>query len=84
MTVTYAHEPFTDFTEAKNKTAFGESLAFVNTQLGKHYPLVINGEKIEADRKIFPLTRQIKKRSLGTRLQRIKSLLKKRCKPHCI
>ncbi len=62
MTVSYAHEPFTDFTEAKNKTAFQESLAFVNTQLGKHYPLVINGEKLKRTARLFPLTRQIKKR----------------------
>lgn len=65
MTVTYAHEPFTDFTEAKNKTAFGESLAFVNTQLGKHYPLVINGEKIETDRKIISINPSNKEEIIG-------------------
>ncbi|WEY88325.1 L-glutamate gamma-semialdehyde dehydrogenase [Bacillus subtilis] len=65
MTVTYAHEPFTDFTEAKNKTAFGESLAFVNTQLGKHYPLVINGEKIETDRKIISINPANKEEIIG-------------------
>lgn len=65
MTVSYAHEPFTDFTEAKNKTAFQESLAFVNTQLGKHYPLIINGEQIETDRKIVSINPANKEEVIG-------------------
>lgn len=65
MTVSYAHEPFTDFKEAKHKTAFQESLAFVNTQLGKHYPLVINGEKIETDRKIVSINPANKEEVIG-------------------
>ena len=50
---------------SKNKTAFGESLAFVNTQLGKHYPLVINGEKIETDRKIISINPANKEEIIG-------------------
>lgn len=40
MVLQYSHEPFTNFKEGQHKKAFQESLAYVNTQLGKHYPLV--------------------------------------------
>ena len=60
MTVSYAHEPFTNFQEETNKQSFQEALAYVNSQLGKHYPLIINGEAIETDKRSFPSIRQIK------------------------
>ena len=61
MTVSYAHEPFTNFQEETNKQSFQEALAYVNSQLGKHYPLIINGEAIETDKRSFPSIRQIKR-----------------------
>ncbi|MDR7244124.1 L-glutamate gamma-semialdehyde dehydrogenase [Priestia megaterium] len=52
MVVSYSHEPFTNFKDENNKKAFQEALTYVNTQLGKTYPLVINGEKVETEEKI--------------------------------
>ena len=52
MVVSYSHEPFTNFKDENNKKAFQEALTYVNTQLGKTYPLVIDGEKVETEEKI--------------------------------
>ncbi len=62
MTVSYAHEPFTNFQEETNKQSFQEALAYVNSQLGKHYPLIINGEAIETDKKIISVNPADKKK----------------------
>ncbi|KXZ16997.1 L-glutamate gamma-semialdehyde dehydrogenase [Bacillus nakamurai] len=66
MTVSYAHEPFTNFQEETHKQSFQEALAYVNTQLGKHYPLIINGEKIETDKKIVSINPADKKEVIGS------------------
>ncbi|MEH6943899.1 L-glutamate gamma-semialdehyde dehydrogenase [Bacillus sp. JJ722] len=52
MVQTYKHEPFTDFTVEENKSAFIQALHKVESELGKTYPLIINGEKIFTDEKI--------------------------------
>ncbi|MGV2503420.1 L-glutamate gamma-semialdehyde dehydrogenase, partial [Priestia megaterium] len=52
MVFSYSHEPFTNFKEENNNKAFQEALTYVNTQLGKTYPLVIDGEKVETEEKI--------------------------------
>ncbi len=43
----FQNEPFTDFNRPENDEAFREALARVCSTLGKTYPLVIGGEKIE-------------------------------------
>ena len=53
MVVSYSHEPFTNFKDENNKQVFQEALTYVNTQLGKTYPLVINGEKVETEEKNY-------------------------------
>ncbi len=45
----FKNEPFTDFSQAENKAAMEEALERVRGELGKEYPLIINGEKIELD-----------------------------------
>ena len=40
-------EAFTDFSVAENEKAMKEALKTVRSQLGRTYPLVINGERIE-------------------------------------
>ena len=42
----FKNEPFTDFSTAENAGAMREALADVTSQLGREYPLVINGEHI--------------------------------------
>jgi 1-pyrroline-5-carboxylate dehydrogenase len=40
-------EPFTDFSLPENEKAMKEALKTVKAQLGRQYPLIINGERIE-------------------------------------
>ncbi len=50
--ISYKHEPFTDFTVNTNTEAYKAALELVKNQLGNHYPLVINGERITTEQKI--------------------------------
>src|SRR5919107_1383608 len=42
----FRNEPFTDFTKEENAQAMREAIAKVQSQLGREYPLVIGGERI--------------------------------------
>lgn len=42
----FRNEPFTDFSKAENKAAMLAALEKVGGELGKEYPILINGEKI--------------------------------------
>ncbi|AQX55847.1 L-glutamate gamma-semialdehyde dehydrogenase [Priestia flexa] len=65
MVRTYQHEPFTNFKDEKNQELFQEALSYVNTQLGKTYPLIINGERIETDEKTTSINPSNKKEVIG-------------------
>lgn len=52
MLLEYKNEPFVDFSKTENKVAMEAALRMVADQKGKHYPLVINGEKIDTEAKI--------------------------------
>jgi 1-pyrroline-5-carboxylate dehydrogenase len=43
----FRNEPFTDFSNEENARAFREALAKVQSELGREYPLVIGGERVE-------------------------------------
>jgi 1-pyrroline-5-carboxylate dehydrogenase len=43
----FRNEPFTDFSKEENARAMREALARVQTELGREYPLVIGGERVE-------------------------------------
>jgi 1-pyrroline-5-carboxylate dehydrogenase len=47
MTTEFRNEPLTDFTKEENAAAMRAAIDRVKTQLGKEYPLVIGGERIE-------------------------------------
>ncbi|WP_176585582.1 L-glutamate gamma-semialdehyde dehydrogenase [Priestia megaterium] len=66
MVVSYSHEPFINFKEENNTRRFQESLAYIKTQLGKHYPLVINGERIETDEKTLSFNPANKDEVIGS------------------
>ncbi|WP_028399787.1 L-glutamate gamma-semialdehyde dehydrogenase [Ectobacillus panaciterrae] len=66
MSLPYTHEPFTDFTKEENKKAFQEALCYVNSQLGKEYPLVIGGERITTDKKSVSINPANKEEIIGT------------------
>ncbi len=48
----FKNEPFTDFTEKKNRKAFEKALEDVRKRFSVEYPLIIGGEKLYADEKI--------------------------------
>jgi 1-pyrroline-5-carboxylate dehydrogenase len=43
----FRNEPFTDYTQPENAEAMKKAIAEVQSELGKEYPVIINGEKIE-------------------------------------
>ena len=43
----FRNEPFTDFSKEENARAMREALAQVKSELGRDYPLVVGGERIE-------------------------------------
>lgn len=45
----FKNEPFTDFSTRENKKAMEDAIAQVSGELGKEYPLIINGKKITLD-----------------------------------
>lgn len=47
MLIEFRNEPFTDFSAEANKQAMVDALRLVEAELGRTYPLVINGEKIQ-------------------------------------
>ena len=61
----YTHEPFTNFEDEKNKQAFQEALAYVQSQLGKDYPVVIGGEAVTTEEKIISINPANKEEIIG-------------------
>jgi 1-pyrroline-5-carboxylate dehydrogenase len=43
----FRNEPFTDFSKEENARAMREALAQVESELGRDYPLVVGGERVE-------------------------------------
>ncbi|NJP36135.1 L-glutamate gamma-semialdehyde dehydrogenase [Alkalicoccus luteus] len=52
MYTDYKHEPFTDFTKEENQKEFLEALAVVKQDIGKEYPLVIDGKDVTTKDKL--------------------------------
>ena len=48
----FKNEPFTDFTDKKNRKAFEKALSEVRKRFNMEFPLIIGGEKLYADDKI--------------------------------
>ena len=53
MLDSYKNEPLTDFSVSANREAFQAALDQVKSEIGRTYPLVIGGERIELD-ETFP------------------------------
>lgn len=51
----FKNEPLTDFTNKKNKKDFEKALAKIESQLGKEYDLLINGEHVKTEDKFNSL-----------------------------
>jgi 1-pyrroline-5-carboxylate dehydrogenase len=65
MVVPYTHEPFTDFTVEENKQLMLEAIKKVKADLGKEYPLIINGERIFTEGKIVSVNPSNKEEVIG-------------------
>src|SRR5215470_778192 len=48
----FRNEPFTDFTKEENAKAMHAAIEKVKSQLGRDYPLIIGGERINTDAKL--------------------------------
>lgn len=62
----YSHEPFTNFTEEKNIQEFNDALGFVQSQLGKHYPVIIGGKSITTEEKMQSINPANKEEVIGS------------------
>ncbi|MCU0239029.1 MAG: L-glutamate gamma-semialdehyde dehydrogenase [Pyrinomonadaceae bacterium] len=47
----FRNEPFTDYSKPENAQAMKDAIAQVQSELGREYPIIINGEKIMLDSK---------------------------------
>src|ERR1700704_4418611 len=52
MPTDFRNEPFTDFSKEENAQAMRAALERVKSELGREYPLVIGGERIETEAKL--------------------------------
>lgn len=66
MVQPYKHEPFTDFTLEKERTAYLEALKKVESFLGQDYPLVIGGKQTITNKKIISVNPAHKQEVIGT------------------
>ncbi|PHD71825.1 L-glutamate gamma-semialdehyde dehydrogenase [Bacillus sp. AFS043905] len=66
MVQTYKHEPFTNFKIEENNKAFQAALNDVANDLGKKYPLIINGERVFTDEVITSVNPANKEEVIGT------------------
>ena len=48
----FKNEPFTDFSKPENKKTMEEALAKVKSELGREYPMVIDGREVTSNAKI--------------------------------
>src|SRR5690625_2646325 len=65
MVVSYKHEPFTDFSVVENQKLMEDALQKVEGELGKEYPLIINGVRITTEDKIVSVNPANKEQVIG-------------------
>lgn len=66
MVVDYRPEPFTNFQDETNRQQFEAALNQVEKELGKEYPLIINGERIMTQAKIQSVNPSRKNQVVGS------------------
>ncbi|WP_085991615.1 L-glutamate gamma-semialdehyde dehydrogenase [Oceanobacillus senegalensis] len=65
MVLPFKHEPFTDFSNENKRREFEEGLRKVKEELGKDYPIVINGERFFTNDKLVSINPANKKEVIG-------------------
>ncbi|MDX6694348.1 MAG: 1-pyrroline-5-carboxylate dehydrogenase [Blastocatellia bacterium] len=73
----FRNEPFTDFTKDENAQAMRAAILKVKNELGRDYPLVIGGERIETEQK-FESLNPAKKTEVVGRFQKATEELARR------
>ncbi|RXT04941.1 L-glutamate gamma-semialdehyde dehydrogenase [Ammoniphilus sp. CFH 90114] len=66
MLIDYRPEPFTDFTDERNRKEFEQALQKVEGELGQHYDLIIGGERIKTETKMTSINPANKSQVIGT------------------
>ncbi len=66
MIMHFRNEAFTDFGKADNSKEMEEAIALVRNQLGKDYPVVVDGERYYTDAKIVSLNPANHGEKIGT------------------
>ena len=61
----FRNEPFTDFSSAENAAAMRAAIESVRGELGREYPLIINGEKITLEKKFSSVNPAEKSQIVG-------------------
>ncbi len=61
----FRNEPFTDFSQPENQIAMQAAIEGVRSELGREYPMVINGEKITLDEKFESINPAEKSQVVG-------------------
>ncbi len=61
----FRNEPFTDFSKPENAEAMQAAIEKVRSELGKEYPIFINGEKITLDEKFESINPAEKSQVVG-------------------
>lgn len=61
----FRNEPFTDYSVAENADAMKAAIEQVRSELGREYPLIINGEKITTDKKFSSINPAEKSQVIG-------------------
>jgi 1-pyrroline-5-carboxylate dehydrogenase len=61
----YANEPFLNFNNQENANSFKQALEAVGQQLGKQYPLIINGKEVHTEKKITSINPSNKEQVIG-------------------
>ncbi|WP_152654856.1 L-glutamate gamma-semialdehyde dehydrogenase [Oceanobacillus sp. CFH 90083] len=65
MVLPFKHEPFTNFKVEENRRELEAAIQSVRTELGKEYPLVIDGEKIYTEDKLVSINSADKEEVVG-------------------
>lgn len=65
MVQPFTHEPFTNFKKEENRKELEGALRSVRAELGKDYPLVINGEKVYTEDKLVSINSANKEEVVG-------------------
>ena len=61
----FKNEPFTDFTKTENANAVKAAIEQVRSELGREYPILIDGEKITLEKKFESINPSEKSQTVG-------------------